>query len=74
MTLATKRFHILSAAAVCSLQSLGAASPTKSELAEIVPQEKSPKGNASFFRSSYFLPFLPRSFSMDVAQYARVPL
>ncbi|ONM00404.1 hypothetical protein ZEAMMB73_Zm00001d030154 [Zea mays] len=39
----------LAAAAVCSLQSLGAASPTKSELAEIVPQEKSPKGNASFF-------------------------
>ncbi|ONM40571.1 hypothetical protein ZEAMMB73_Zm00001d044262 [Zea mays] len=35
-----------SAAAVCSLQSLGAASPAKSELAEIVPQEKSPKGQA----------------------------
>ncbi|AQK81317.1 Pyrophosphate--fructose 6-phosphate 1-phosphotransferase subunit alpha 2 [Zea mays] len=43
MTLATERFHILSASAVCSLQSLRAASPAKSELAEIVPQEKSPK-------------------------------
>uniref|UniRef100_A0A804PV35 Pyrophosphate--fructose 6-phosphate 1-phosphotransferase subunit alpha 2 n=1 Tax=Zea mays TaxID=4577 RepID=A0A804PV35_MAIZE len=50
------------ASAVCSLQSLRAASPAKSELAEIVPQEKSPKGNASFFRSSSFLPFLPHSF------------
>uniref|UniRef100_A0A804PX79 Pyrophosphate--fructose 6-phosphate 1-phosphotransferase subunit alpha 2 n=1 Tax=Zea mays TaxID=4577 RepID=A0A804PX79_MAIZE len=48
--------------AVCSLQSLGAVSPAKSELVEIVPQEKSPKGYASFFRASSFLPFLPRSF------------
>jgi hypothetical protein len=72
MTLATERFHILSAVAECSLQSLGAASPAKSELAEIVPQEKSPKGNASFFGSSSF--FLLIHFSMDVAQYARVPL
>jgi hypothetical protein len=62
MTLATERFHILSALAVCSLQSLGAVSPAKSELVEIVPQEKSPKGYASFFRASSFLPFLPRSF------------
>ncbi|XP_021313891.1 serine/arginine repetitive matrix protein 1 isoform X2 [Sorghum bicolor] len=33
----------------CSLQSLVAASPAKSELAEIVPQEKSPKVHRSFF-------------------------
>ncbi|KAJ1281329.1 hypothetical protein BS78_04G297800 [Paspalum vaginatum] len=32
-----------------SLQSLVAASPAKSELAEIVPQEKSPKAHRSFF-------------------------
>ncbi|KAG2654486.1 hypothetical protein PVAP13_1NG522800 [Panicum virgatum] len=35
--------------AACSLQSLVAASPAKSELAEIVPQEKSPKAPRSFF-------------------------
>ncbi|KAK8463304.1 hypothetical protein SEVIR_1G348500v4 [Setaria viridis] len=33
----------------CSLRSLVAASPAKSELAEIVPQEKSPKVHRSFF-------------------------
>ncbi|CAN6279800.1 unnamed protein product [Urochloa humidicola] len=33
----------------CSLQSLVAASPAKSELAEIVPQEKTPKAHRSFF-------------------------
>ncbi|KAK3155460.1 hypothetical protein QOZ80_2BG0203560 [Eleusine coracana subsp. coracana] len=33
----------------CSLQSLVAASPAKSELAEIVPQVKSPKAQQSFF-------------------------
>ncbi|XP_066328687.1 uncharacterized protein [Miscanthus floridulus] len=33
----------------CSLQSLVAASPAKSELAEIVPQQKSPKVHRSFF-------------------------
>ena len=42
MTLTTELAGIVSAA--CSLQSLVAASPAKSELAEIVPQEKSPKG------------------------------
>ncbi|CAN6245863.1 unnamed protein product [Urochloa humidicola] len=33
----------------CSLQSIVAASPAKSELAEIVPQEKTPKAHRSFF-------------------------
>lgn len=33
----------------CTLQSLVAASPAKSELNEIVPQEKSPKAHRSFF-------------------------
>ncbi|XP_062217588.1 uncharacterized protein LOC133917740 isoform X2 [Phragmites australis] len=33
----------------CSLQSLVAVSPAKSELGEIVPQEKSPKAHRSFF-------------------------
>jgi hypothetical protein len=42
MTLTTGPAGIVSA--TCSLQSLVAASPAKSELAEIVPQEKSPKG------------------------------
>ncbi|PUZ77933.1 hypothetical protein GQ55_1G413100 [Panicum hallii var. hallii] len=39
----------LRVSATCSLQSLVAASPAKSELAEIVPQEKSPKAPRSFF-------------------------
>uniref|UniRef100_A0ACD5YUB0 Uncharacterized protein n=1 Tax=Avena sativa TaxID=4498 RepID=A0ACD5YUB0_AVESA len=33
----------------CSLQSLVAASPAKSELGEMVPQERSPKSHRSFF-------------------------
>ncbi|PNT69691.1 hypothetical protein BRADI_3g60070v3 [Brachypodium distachyon] len=33
----------------CSLQSLVAASPAKSELGDIVPQEKSPRAHRSFF-------------------------
>ena len=47
MTLTTRPAGIVSAA--CSLQSLVAASPAKSELAEIVPQEKSPKGKTYVF-------------------------
>ena len=46
MTLTTRPAGIVSAAR--SLQSLVAASPAKSELAEIVPQEKSPKGKHLF--------------------------
>ncbi|XP_047080120.1 uncharacterized protein LOC124690835 [Lolium rigidum] len=34
---------------VCSLQSLVAASPAKSDLSEMVPMEKSPKSHRSFF-------------------------
>ncbi|KAF8689816.1 hypothetical protein HU200_041446 [Digitaria exilis] len=42
-------YPVSSPRASCSLQSLVAASPAKSELAEISPQEKSPKAHRSFF-------------------------
>ncbi|KAG2662045.1 another transcription unit protein-like isoform X2 [Panicum virgatum] len=45
----TDHGYAVSPRAACSLQSLVAASPAKSELAEIVPQEKSPKAPRSFF-------------------------
>ncbi|KAF8730194.1 hypothetical protein HU200_017168 [Digitaria exilis] len=42
-------YPVSSPRASCSLQSLVAASPAKSELAEISPQEQSPKAHRSFF-------------------------
>ncbi|XP_062221782.1 uncharacterized protein LOC133921073 isoform X2 [Phragmites australis] len=47
----TDQGYPVSPRAACSLQSLVAASPAKSELAEIVPQEKSPKGK--YFCAAY---------------------
>jgi hypothetical protein len=44
MTLATGLADMFLVSAACSLQSFVSASPAKSEFAEIVPPEKSPKG------------------------------